>query len=128
MAISLPFKCNESLSMGIELELQLVDLHNFNLIMEAEDFLRRLSEVSHSGEIKPEITRQLIELNSSVHLSYTSLLNEMCTIKEILLEEANQTHIGVCGGGGASFSKMETATHFSNSAFHGFIRTIWLFS
>ena len=41
MSILLPFKENLQLTMGVELELQLVDLQNFNLAMESRDFIRR---------------------------------------------------------------------------------------
>lgn len=99
------FTSNNTLTVGIELELQLIDLHNFNLIMEAKDFLRRLSEVAHPGELKPEITQSMIEFNSSIHSSYPTLLNEINTFKNILLQEAHCAHIGICGGGTHPFQK-----------------------
>lgn len=116
----LPFKKNESLTIGIELELQLVDLHHFNLVMEAKDFLRRLSEIPHTGIIKPEITQSMIELNSSVHTSYLSLLNEVETLKNILVEEADQTHIGICGGGTHPFQKWKAQRIFQTERFASF--------
>lgn len=93
------FKENKTFTMGIELELQLVNLQNYNLAMEAKDFLRRVSEVSHPGKIIPEITQSMIELNSSPHLYFKSLLNELHILRDILAEQAHQTHIGICGGG-----------------------------
>lgn len=97
---SLPtFKENNAFTMGIELELQLVDLQNYNLAMEAKDFLRRVTEIPHPGKMIPEITQSMIELNSSPHLFYDSLLSELNILRDILAEEANQTHIGICGGG-----------------------------
>src|SRR3990167_4620265 len=99
MSILVPFKESESLTLGIELELQLVDLYHFNLVMEAKDFLRRLSSVIDSKSIKPEITQSMIELNSSIHTSFSSLLAEVQDLKNILVEEAAKTHIGICGGG-----------------------------
>jgi glutamate---cysteine ligase / carboxylate-amine ligase len=100
-----PFKKNSFFTMGVELELQLVDLQHFNLAMEAQDFLRRLSEVRHTGEIKPEITLSMIEINSSVHTNYDSLLTELSAIKELVRKQAAQTHIGICGGGAHPFQK-----------------------
>ncbi len=107
MTVLLPFKENSELTMGVELELQLVDLQNFNLAMESKDLMRRLSEVSHTGEIKPEITQAMIEINSSVHLSYAALLNELQQLRDLLTEEARQTHIGICGGGAHPFQKWD---------------------
>lgn len=106
MSSELPqFKENKSFTMGVELELQLVDLQNFNLAMEAKDFLRRVSEISHPGKIIPEITQSMIELNSSVHESYSSLIMELRTLRNILAEQAHQTHIGICGGGTHPFQQ-----------------------
>lgn len=115
---SLPlFKTNSSRTMGVELELQLVDLQNFNLAMEANDFLRRLSELSFPGEIKPEITQSMIEINSSVHLSYGSLKNELRSLRNIIVTEASKTHIGVCGGGTHPFHKWKKQRIFQTERF-----------
>jgi glutamate---cysteine ligase / carboxylate-amine ligase len=115
---SLPaFKQSNRFTMGVELELQLVNLQNFNLAMEAEDFLRRLSETSHSGEIKPEMTQGMIEINSSVHTSYGDLLTELRSLRNIISEEACQTHIGVCGGGTHPFQKWKEQRIFQTERF-----------
>ena len=99
------FKSNASLTVGIELELQLVNLHDFNLAMEAEDYLRRLSEIPHSGMVKPEITQSMIEINSSVHPSYNSLLTELLELRDLMSKEARKAHLGICGGGAHPFQK-----------------------
>ncbi|RDI44542.1 YbdK family carboxylate-amine ligase [Aquicella lusitana] len=111
------FKENAFPTMGVELELQLVDLQNFNLAMEAKDLLRRLSEIVHPGEIKPEITQAMIELNSSVHASYESLIAELRMIRNTLAEQAAQTHIGICGGGAHPFQKWKEQRIFPTERF-----------
>ncbi len=105
MSIDLPFKENSELTIGVELELQLVDLQNFNLAMESRDLVRRLSEISYTGEIKPEITQSMIEINSSIHSSYSSLITELNHLRDILVQEAYQAHIGICGGGAHPFQR-----------------------
>ncbi|MBS0350468.1 MAG: glutamate--cysteine ligase [Proteobacteria bacterium] len=105
MSMILPFKENPQITMGVELELQLIDLHSFNLTMESRDLMRRLSQIAHPGEIKPEITQGMIEINSSIHTSYHSLLKELYLLRNIIAKEAYQTHIGVCGGGAHPFQK-----------------------
>lgn len=117
MSSILPFKSSKPLSIGIELELQLVDLHHFNLVMESKDLLRRLQEVPHSGAIKPEITQSMIELNSSVHLSYIPLLSEVEKIRDTLVEQVDQTHIGICGGGTHPFQKWKQQRIFKTERF-----------
>jgi len=112
-----PFKPNPSLTVGVELELQLINLQDFNLAMEAEDYLRRLSEVPHPGEVKPEITRAMVELNSSIHISYKSLLAELRHLRDIVAEEARKTHIGICGGGTHPFQKWKYQRIFQTERF-----------
>ena len=117
MSLLPEFKGNLHCTIGVELELQLVDLQNFNLAMEAQDFIRRVSEVAHPGKIIPEITQSMVELNSSVHQNYHSLLAELSTIRDILAEQALQTHIGICGGGTHPFQKWKQQRIFPNERF-----------
>ena len=112
-----PFKGSPLLTMGVELELQLVNLQNFNLAMEAEDYLRRLSEISIAGEIKPEITQSMIELNSSIHTSYSSLFNELRILRDVLVNESSKTHIGICGGGTHAFQHWKEQRIFQTERF-----------
>lgn len=111
------FKANPSFTMGVELELQLVDLQNFNLAMEAKDFLRRLSEVSHPGKLIPEITQSMIELNTSVHNTYQSLITELRAQRDILSRQALQAHIGICGGGTHPFQQWKQQRIFPTDRF-----------
>lgn len=117
MTNSLAFQKSEALSLGIELELQLVNLHHFNLAMEAKDFLRRLKKVSHPGAVKPEITQSMVELNSTVHESYQTLLNEVEILKNCMIKVADQTHIGICGGGTHPFQKWQEQRIFQTERF-----------
>lgn len=103
--------------MGIELELQLVNLQNFNLAMESKDLLRRLSEIIFIGELKPEITQSMIEINSSVHSSYAGLLSELRMMRDIIVNEACKTHIGVCGGGTHPFQHWKEQRIFQTERF-----------
>lgn len=111
------FKASNSLTMGVELELQLVDLQEFDLAMEADDLLRRLSEIKHPGEIKPEVTCSMIEVNSSIHGSYESLVHELYILRDLLVEESAKTHIGICGGGAHPFQRWHEQRIFPTERF-----------
>ena len=113
----LPFIGNDYPTMGVELELQLINLHSFNLAIEANDFLRRLTEQSHQNQIKPEITQAMIEINSSIHEHHQSLVTELKDFSKLIIKEAKQTHIGVCGGGTHPFQKWKSQRIFSNERF-----------
>lgn len=111
------FKENTCMSIGVELELQLIDLQDYNLAMEAKDFLRRLEERVLLGEIKPEITQSMIEINSSVHTNYVSLIQELRATRDVIAEEARKTHIGICGGGAHPFQKWKQQRIFPTERF-----------
>jgi carboxylate-amine ligase len=111
------FKQNKLLTIGVELELQLINLHSFDLAMEADDFLRRLALTRHEGVIKPEITQSMIEINSSIHSSYYSLKDELINIRNILVKQAKKAHIGICGGGAHPFQKWKEQRIFQTERF-----------
>ena len=54
------FTVSEPLTLGVELELQLVSTHDFDLAPQAEDLLRVLKNHTGSWDVKPEITRSMI--------------------------------------------------------------------
>ena len=112
-----PFKENKNLTVGVELELQLVNLTNYNLSMEANDLLRRLDGHPYTDLIKPEITQSMIEINSSIHLSYPELKDELVNIRDVLVKEARVTHIGICGGGTHPFQKWNEQKIFQTERF-----------
>lgn len=111
------FKQNPFPTIGVELELQLINLQTFNLAMEANDFLPRLSKIGHPGEIKPEITRAMIEINTTPHADHHSLLMELHALKECVVGAAAKTHIGVCGGGAHPFQKWQEQRIFPTERF-----------
>ena len=75
------FAPSAALSVGVELELQLVRPHDFDLSREASELLARLAKRKLPGAVKPEITESMIELNTSVHVECTRLLEELETVR-----------------------------------------------
>ena len=55
-----PFATSRPLTLGVELELQVVDTHEFNLTPGAPDLLRVMAKKKLPGEVKPEITASMI--------------------------------------------------------------------
>ena len=70
------FAKSGALSIGVELELQIVNSRDYNLARDAADLLAVLEKIDHPGEVKPEITESMIELNSSIHTRHDKLLAE----------------------------------------------------
>lgn len=87
------------LTLGVELELQLLKSHDFDLARDAEDLLARLEKVTLAGAVKPELTESMIELNSSVHTHYTALAAELDATRDAVVREAGMLNLRLCGGG-----------------------------
>ena len=58
------FTPSHPLSIGVELELQLLSCNDYNLVSSAPDILRQIAKYNHPGKVKPEITRSMIEINT----------------------------------------------------------------
>ncbi|WP_313031580.1 YbdK family carboxylate-amine ligase [Massilia alkalitolerans] len=93
------FTSSQPLTFGVELELQLVSLSDFNLTAAAPDLLHLLKRKPFPGNVTPEITESMIEINSSVHSSYGPLLEELRAIRDTLVAAGDMLNIGIAGGG-----------------------------
>ena len=103
IAPALDFRHSAKLSIGIELELQILSAHDFNLVRGAPDLLELMRRVRHPGELKPEMTEGMIELNSSIHEGYRALLGELRTTRDLLAKQAGRLNLAVSGGGTHAF-------------------------
>ena len=101
----LDFKSSQALTLGVELELQLVNTRDFNLAPDANDLLRRAADDVHAGELKPEITQSMIEINSDVHARYETLQSELRSTRDRLAAHARQMNVAIAGGGTHPFQK-----------------------
>src|SRR5260221_4153694 len=97
--MSLDFKSSEPLTLGIELELMVLNRHDYNLVRGAPDLLARLEKVELEGEVKPEITESMIEINSAVNRRYGELLAELVRVRDAIVVAADRLNIAVAGGG-----------------------------
>ena len=101
----LPFKSSSALTFGVELELMLVNTRDFNLAPDADDLLRRCTRDAPQGELKPELTQSMIEINTSVHTHYPALLAELRATRDVLAGHARKMNVALAGGGTHPFQK-----------------------
>jgi glutamate---cysteine ligase / carboxylate-amine ligase len=94
-----PFAKSEALTFGVELELQLVSLSDFDLTAASPDLLHLLARKPFPGNVTPEIAESMIEINSSVHKTHLPLLGQLLEIRDVLVAAGDQLNIGLCGGG-----------------------------
>jgi hypothetical protein len=71
----LEFKQSQPLSVGVELELQLVDRRTGDLTRAASDLIALVTRKPFPGDIKPEITESMLEVSTSVHTGYDAAVN-----------------------------------------------------
>jgi carboxylate-amine ligase len=101
----LEFANSSVLTFGVELELMLVNTRDFNLAPDADDLLRRAAGDDRAGELKPEITQSMVEINTSVHRSYDALLAELRKTRDSIAAHARQMNVAIAGGGTHPFQK-----------------------
>lgn len=101
----LDFKPSAPLTLGVELELQLLDPHDFDLTIAAADLLRVTARAKHPGEIKPEITESMIEVSTDIQTRYLGVLDELKIIRDTLVKAASKLNVVVSGGGAHPFQR-----------------------
>lgn len=114
----LPFTQSTPFTMGIELELQLVNRRNYNLATDAVDLLTWIEPRELQKQIKLEITQGMIELNSSVHTRVDELVQELKEMRAALIRGAQHLNIDVAGGGAHPFQKWSEQRITPNERFH----------
>src|SRR6266404_3088454 len=113
----LEFTRSAPLSIGVELELMVLNTHDFNLVRGAPDLLARLEKVEFDGEVKPEITESMIEVNSAVNTRYDQLLDELVRVRDAIVIAADRLNVAVAGGGAHPFHKWAEQRIFKGERF-----------
>lgn len=111
------FKHSEPLTLGVELELQLVSLSDFDLAEASPDMLELLRRKPFPGNVTPEITESMIEINTDVHTRHPELLAQLHDIRDTLVRAGDMLNVGVCGGGTHPFQKWSERKIFSKPRF-----------
>jgi carboxylate-amine ligase len=101
----LPFTSSTPFTMGIELELQLVNRRNYNLASDAVDLLTWIEPREVQKQIKLEMTQGMIELNSEVNTRVDVLIEELKGLRAALNKGAQHLNIDVSGGGAHPFQQ-----------------------
>jgi carboxylate-amine ligase len=105
MVDEMEFSASAGNTMGVELELQILNTRDFNLARDADDLLDLVEKTEHAGAVKPEITESMIEVNSSIHERHETLLAELCGIRDAVSGAAQRLNLRVTGGGSHPFHK-----------------------
>ena len=93
------FKSSKALTVGIELELQLVNKRNYDLTRASVDFMEIVKKRKLIYDIKPEVTESMIEIASKPYANILDLENELNLINREVISIASILNIGISGGG-----------------------------
>lgn len=102
---TIEFRQSSALTLGVELELQIVNTRNCDLTRGASDLVGLLAKRSHPGEVKPEITDSMIEVATSVHERPGPMLEELRTVRDAVVVEADRLNVAIAGGGTHPFQR-----------------------
>jgi glutamate---cysteine ligase / carboxylate-amine ligase len=94
-----PFGKSAALSLGVELELQLVNTHDFDLAPYSDEMLRLMAKIPLPGSVVPEMTSSMIEISTGVCHSCSEVLGQLSQIRDALVRCADKLNIACVGGG-----------------------------
>ncbi len=108
-----PFGPSKALSLGVELELQLVNTVDFDLTPAANDLLELLSRKPFPGTVTPEMTQSMIEIATGINTAHAPLLAELRGMRDTLIAACDRLNIGIAGGGTHPFQRWSEQRVFS---------------
>ena len=101
----LEFGKSEWLTMGVELELQLIDRRTGDLTRGASDLIALVTRQPFPGNITPEITESMMEVSTSIQRAFDPLLSQLIAIRDALVVGADRLDLEVAGGGTHPFQR-----------------------
>ena len=101
--MTLEFSASRPLTLGVELELQCLNTRDYDLSTTARDLLAQLAKLPCDGEVKPEITQSMIELNTGVHDRHDTLLANLVALRDVMVRKAELLNVRIAGGGSHPF-------------------------
>lgn len=112
------FAKSRSLTLGVELELQIVNTHHYDLTPSAADLLRVLRQDGLPGDVKPEITSSMVEISTGICEGYDDALNQLRQLRDALCAAAARLNIGLSGGGTHPFQHWSHQKIYPAQRFH----------
>jgi glutamate---cysteine ligase / carboxylate-amine ligase len=99
------FRASAPLTLGVELELQLVNTHDYDLAPYAQEMLRLMAKQPLPGSVVPEMTSSMIEISTDICHSSAEVLGQLSLIRDALVRSADKLNIAVVGGGTHPFQR-----------------------
>ena len=117
-AVLEPFQKSAALSLGVELELQLINTHDYDLAPYSDEMLRLMARIALPGAVVPEMTSSMIEISTGVCQSSAHVLGELSQIRDALVKCADKLNIAIAGGGTHPFQQWHEQRIYDKPRFH----------
>lgn len=99
------FSHSAPLTLGVELELQLIANRDFDLTRAASDLLAGLRYGGEHGDVKLEITESMIEVSTQPRQDIAGIQADLRVLRDVLVAHCGHNNISVCGSGAHPFHK-----------------------
>ena len=96
---TLEFTKSDALTLGVELELQLLTQRDYDLTRGATDLLSRLKYDGEFGDVKLEITESMIEVSTQARATVDDIAADLEGLRKTLIDQCARNNIAICGGG-----------------------------
>ena len=93
------FQKLETLSFGVELGLQLVNTHDYDLAPYAADMVQLMEQIPLSGAVVPEMTSSMNDISTGVCKSPSKVLGQLTQICDALVKSTDKLKIAVVSDG-----------------------------
>ncbi|MEF7613422.1 YbdK family carboxylate-amine ligase [Aquincola sp. MAHUQ-54] len=97
------FASSRAFTLGVELELQIVNRHDYDLTPGATDLLRVMERRKLAADVKPEITSSMIETSTGICERHHDVITQLTEVRDALVDAAGQLNVRLCGGGTHAF-------------------------
>jgi len=94
-----------------------LNTRDYDLARGAADLLARLAKADLPGEVKPEITESMIEINSAVNRTYDTLLVQLSAVRDAIVHAADRLNLAIAGGGAHPFHRWTERRIFPTERF-----------
>ena len=99
------FALSQALSLGVELELQLLSTHHYDMTPYAPDMLALLKNAKVPGSIVPEVTASMIEISTGICQDAQDAYEQLSVTRDALVKAADRLNITLAGGGTHPFQQ-----------------------
>ena len=111
------FASSKAFTLGVELELQIVNRHDYDLAPGAADLLRLTSRRKLAADVKPEITSSMIELSTGICERHHDVITQLLEVRDALVHDAAKLNLRLCGGGTHAFQDWSRRRIFDTPRF-----------